>query len=200
MTTCERRRPATGLPPRAAARSAPARTLACLALATAVWALAGCASLSEDECRRADWGAIGQRDGAAGAGLDRLDDHAKACQKVGVVPDDDLWRQGREAGLVRYCTGPNGRDVGARGGGYGGVCTGDAEVAFLRGYEIGRQIQSLQGVMQGHRTEQRRLIDRLAAPGVTDDEKRSIRLRLLQLDRDEERLRRSIEGAWRIPL
>jgi hypothetical protein len=163
-------------------------------------ALAGCASLSEDECRRADWGAIGQRDGAAGAGPDRLAAHAKACAKVGVVPDEALWLRGREAGLMSYCTGPNGRDVGARGMGYGGVCVGSTEVDFLRGYEIGRQIHALDGVLAGNRAEQRRLIDRLAAKGVSEEEKRSIRQRLFQLDFDADRVRRSIEGAWRLPL
>jgi hypothetical protein len=172
------------------------RTVAVLGLA----GLAGCASLSEDECRRADWGAIGQRDGAAGAGPDRLATHAKACAKVGVAPDEALWQRGREAGLLSYCTGSNGRDVGARGMGYGGVCIGPNELEFVRGYEIGRQIHALDGVLAGNRAEQRRLIDRLAAQGVSDDEKRSIRQRLFQLDNDADRVRRSIERAWRLPL
>ncbi len=177
-----------------------ARLVGALAVAISLGTLAGCASLSEDQCRRGDWVGIGQRDGAAGAGPERLAAHAKACQKVGVEPDEAQWRRGWLAGLERYCTGPHGRDVGARGSAYGGVCTGGAEVEFLRGYEIGRQIHNLQGVLQGNRAERQRLIDRLAAAGVTDDEKRSIRQRLFQLDRDEDRLRRSIENAWRLPL
>ncbi|MCU0775941.1 MAG: DUF2799 domain-containing protein [Ideonella sp.] len=178
----------------------PVRVAGAVAVALGLGALAGCASLSEDQCRRGDWMGIGQRDGAAGAGPERLAAHAKACQKVGVEPDEAQWRRGWLAGLERYCTGPNGRDVGARGSSYGGVCTGGAEVEFLRGYEIGRQIHNLQGVLQGNRAERQRLIDRLAAAGVTDDEKRSLRQRLFQLDRDEDRLRRSIENAWRLPL
>jgi Protein of unknown function (DUF2799) len=177
-----------------------ARAAVCAAAALAAAALAGCASLSESECRRADWGAIGQRDGAAGAGPDRLAAHAKACAKVGVVPDEALWQRGREAGLMSYCTGTSGRDVGARGMGYGGVCIGPNELEFMRGYEIGRQIHTLDGVLASNRAEQRRLIDRLAAQGVSDDEERSIRQRLFQLDADADRVRRSIERAWRLPL
>ena len=49
--------------------------------------LAGCASMSEDQCRRADWLERGQRDGRNGENPYRIDDHRKACGKVGIVPD-----------------------------------------------------------------------------------------------------------------
>ena len=44
--------------------------------------LAGCASLSEGDCRSASWEDIGYRDGVKGTGPDRAQDHASACAAV----------------------------------------------------------------------------------------------------------------------
>lgn len=67
-------------------------------------ALGACASLSEAECRAADWRAIGLDDGAEGRGEARLEAHRRACDGAGVSPDAAAWRAGREAGLRLYCT------------------------------------------------------------------------------------------------
>jgi hypothetical protein len=164
-----------------------------------VW-LAGCASLSEKECRNANWGEIGRQDGRDGQALDRLADHAEACRKLGIAPDEPLWRAGRQEGLRQYCTALNGREVGARGGFYRGVCEGPAEDAFRRGYDIGRQVHELNGLLANNRAEQQRLINRLAQKDVPDAERRQIRLRLMSLDADEDRLRRLVDSTNRLPL
>ncbi|MDH3265262.1 MAG: DUF2799 domain-containing protein, partial [Paracoccaceae bacterium] len=49
--------------------------------------LAACASLTEEECRTADWVRIGVRDGAEGRGTDHVEAHRRACAGVGVSPD-----------------------------------------------------------------------------------------------------------------
>lgn len=162
--------------------------------------LAGCASMSEDQCRRADWGEVGRRDGGEGFRPDRLDDHAKACAKVGVTPDGPLWRAGREHGLHHYCTAPKGREVAARGGGYTGVCDAAGEQAFLRGFAVGRQIRELNQLLGSNQAERQRAIDRLAQKDVPDAERRNLRARLLVLDVDADRLRRLIAEAERQPL
>ena len=180
-------------------RPAACRIGAAIVAAAALFA-GGCASLSKDECRNADWQAIGQRDGAAGETPDRLAAHAKACAEVGVVPDEARWLQGREIGLASYCTGRRGREVGARGFFYRDVCTGPSELEFRRGYEIGRQIEQLNQLLAGNQGDRRRLLDRLAQKGVSDEERQQIRLRLIRLDQDADRLRWSIDSAWRIPL
>lgn len=163
-------------------------------------ALAGCASLSESQCRDARWGEIGRADGRSGAPLSRLADHAEACAKVGVVPDEPLWRAGREDGLLQYCTAANGRAVGARGGHYAGVCPGASDAEFRRGLTVGRQLADLQRLLSSNRREQQTLIDRLARSDVPDAERRAIRQRLAALDADEERLRRVIATTERQPL
>lgn len=183
----------TGHPP-------PRRGRVAASLLAGALALAGCASLSESQCRDARWGEIGRADGRSGEPLSRLAEHTQACAKVGVVPDEPLWRAGREAGLVEYCTAANGREVGARGGRYAGVCPGASDAEFRRGLAVGRQLAELNQLLASNRRERQTLIDRLARNDVPDAERRTIRQRLIVLDVDEDRLRRVIASTERQPL
>jgi hypothetical protein len=64
------------------------RSLCRLAAAlAALSSLSGCASISADECRSANWQDIGIRDGANGQPEEYLIQHSTACAKVGVTPD-----------------------------------------------------------------------------------------------------------------
>jgi hypothetical protein len=163
-------------------------------------ALAGCNTLSEKECRSADWTRIGQQDGANGYTPARLDDHAKACGEVGVVPDGRAYARGREQGLVSYCQPMVGRTKGAEGAGYHGVCTGAAEVAFMRGYSVGKQIHDLKKLQDANRRQRRELTDRLAKKDIKEDETKRIRRDLERLDQDDRRVQRLVEQAYQIPL
>ncbi len=117
------------------------RGLRLVAVAALSTSLAACSTLSKEECQTADWSAIGERDGAAGyVEHTRLAGHAKACAKVGISPDQALWRAGYASGLSRYCTASNGLRVGESGGSYGGVCGLDAEVGFLAAFDVGERL------------------------------------------------------------
>ena len=48
--------------------------------------LAGCATLSERECRDQDWYGIGADDGFDGAPASTIEDHRKACTEYGIEP------------------------------------------------------------------------------------------------------------------
>jgi hypothetical protein len=43
--------------------------------------------MSKEACLQGDWAGVGFKDGEAGRPQSRLDEHAKACAKAGVVPD-----------------------------------------------------------------------------------------------------------------
>ena len=79
-------------------------TFRLLAGLAAIALVASCATLSEEECLEGNWREIGQRDGQAGRTASFIAEHAKACEKAGVVPNPSLWEQGRQAGLPAYCT------------------------------------------------------------------------------------------------
>ena len=53
--------------------------------------VAGCATLDKDECRSADWYAIGLEDGARGRAIERLGDHRRACAKHNVAPNAERY-------------------------------------------------------------------------------------------------------------
>lgn len=84
--------------------------------------LAGCATLSEDQCRQGDWQAIGRADGAEGRTPDYLEKHAKACDDYGIQPDAARWEQGRQQGLPLYCRPASAWDEGADGHRLSPVC------------------------------------------------------------------------------
>lgn len=90
--------------------------LACFALLT------GCSTLSENECRSADWYRLGAKDGQQGELTSLLDEHKESCARYGIRPDENQYLAGREAGLKRYCQLGNAFHLGMNGEEYKGVC------------------------------------------------------------------------------
>jgi hypothetical protein len=105
--------------------------------AAAFTLLAGCATLSESQCRSQDWLGVGEKDGLAGRGPERIEAHAEACARYSVLPDPVAYERGREAGLRRFCTPTGGYRHGEAGRTYEGVCPPEAEGGFLRAYSDG---------------------------------------------------------------
>lgn len=115
----------------------------CAALSFMV--LAGCASMSTEECLTADWRAIGYEDGARGAPVSAVSHRRQACaKKAGVTVNMTAYMAGRDNGLVEFCQPSNGYALGSRGGAYNGVCTGPGEHDFASAYQAGRQLYTLE--------------------------------------------------------
>ena len=105
--------------------------------------LAGCATMSSDECLTVDWTTIGYEDGVRGYAADRIGKHRKACAKHGVTPDFAAYQSGRDQGLVEYCQPSRGFNIGSSGGRYNGVCSVDLEADFLDAYKAGYHLYTL---------------------------------------------------------
>ncbi|HEV2081936.1 MAG TPA: DUF2799 domain-containing protein [Brevundimonas sp.] len=115
------------------------RTLAIgLGVAVLALSLGSCATMSQDQCLAGAWGEVGLADGRAGHGEGRLQSHAEACAKVGVVPDEAVYFAAREGGLRSYCVPANGFQVGRQGSSYEGVCPASVEAPFLSAYRDGQ--------------------------------------------------------------
>ena len=163
-------------------------TLGMLAIAAL---LGGCASLSEEECRNADWGRLGHQDGAAGYPESRLAEHAEACAKIGIRPMGDIWRAGWDRGVLLYCVPSVGWREGLSGYGYSGVCRGRNEEAFLQGYRAGSEIHRVQSRIDSTHQELQRLQSQLrAAPN--DEARHRIRHRMRDLDSELNYLRMTL--------
>lgn len=167
-----------------------------------------CATLSQEQCLQGDWRAIGYNDGADGRPMSRIDDHAKACQKTGVTPDMSLYAQGRDQGLMRYCTEANGFRVGREGESYANVCPPPVEPEFLGGYADGQRVHAAASRLESARSDlsnadsraDRRarqadgVEDELRNPKLTDEQTRELRDRLQRLRRER---REAIEDGRR---
>lgn len=162
--------------------------------------LAGCASMSDKECRAGNWQAQGQRDGAEGYTSARLNDHAKACGEYRIVPDPVAYERGRAQGLQSYCQPLVGRSKGVDGASYYNVCSGPAEAGFLRGYAVGKQIRDLRQLLDTNSKRRKELTDQLAKKDTKEDEAKRIKRDLERLDVDDRRVQRLVEQAYQIPL
>jgi hypothetical protein len=114
----------------------------------AVLQLAGCASISESECKLSDWRAVGYEDGSQGRPTDSFGRYRKNCAEHGVAPDFQAYQSGREAGLREYCQESRGFQEGSRGATYQGVCPADTEAGFLAGYDAGRTLHDLESSLR----------------------------------------------------
>lgn len=110
----------------------------------ALGAMSGCASMSQDECRAADWYTIGFEDGVRGNGADMIGKHREACAKHDIAPNFEQYQSGRDAGLLEFCQPSKAYRLGAAGGYYNGVCNPELEADFLPAYRDGHHLYQLQ--------------------------------------------------------
>ena len=138
-----------------------------LGILTAAAALAGCNSMSAQECLSTDWRTVGYEDGVNGYSGDRIGRYRNACSEHGVTPNLADYQAGRDQGLNEFCKPANGFRVGARGNGYSGVCPADLDGSFVDAYQSGRQLYVLRSRV-----------------GSAQNELYSMRSELDQIDRD----------------
>lgn len=169
--------------------------------------LGSCATMSAEECLAGDWSGRGFSDGAAGYAQSRLGEHAEACSKHGITPDDDAYRAGWAQGVLRYCTLPNGFAQGRSGAAYNGVCPANLEDDFLPAYQDGQVVYAAEQAVSSARSSVDSLGGRLAelddkitakqrelrADGLTDEQRDQIRNRIQEIRRERE----DTERDWR---
>lgn len=154
--------------------------------------LAACASMSEDQCRRADWIEQGRSDGQKGHTPSRLGEHQKACAKAGVTPDADRWSAGWREGVRSYCTPRVAWSEGSKNNSYQGACRDLDESTFLRYHKAGVDLYKSRQELAKNRSETDKLESQLKK-AEKEDERKSLRDRIRALDHERARLRRLVE-------
>lgn len=96
----------------------------------------GCASssstsVSKTNCASMDWFEYGRRDGSRGAPKEQIEQYKGICGSEFNSQSEILYVNGRNSGLVEYCTPQNGYEVGKMGGTYLYVCPSLVEPAFI---------------------------------------------------------------------
>lgn len=127
------------------------KSLLLTAMALGVATLAGCATtstLKAQDCPHANWHDIGYQDGLRGASSQAILKHSNTCQSQ-ATPDRKLWEEGRQKGLLEYCTPTNAYNLGRMGRTLTGICEHNLEelhranLMGLEQYEISERINRL---------------------------------------------------------
>jgi hypothetical protein len=173
-------------------------------LGMVLFALAGCATLNEQECLTGDWYTIGYEDGAKGRTVDRIGKYRKSCADYDISPDLQAYQAGREEGLQEFCQPQNGFNLGQRGGGYSGVCSVDLELDFVAAYDAGRHLYELRAAVSSASRQinhKKRELDKLEkelgyaeAALINDDTSSEERARLLAETKDMARHQGELES------
>ncbi|MES2070583.1 MAG: DUF2799 domain-containing protein [Pseudomonadota bacterium] len=115
--------------------------------------MAGCASLSKDQCLNANWQQIGFADGKQGLPPDQLNEHAKACTEYGVQTNFEQYMLGRSRGLLNYCQPENAFNTGRAGRGENvAACPPNMQNAFLFEFRRGGEINQMEGELESLRS------------------------------------------------
>ena len=101
--------------------------------------VAGCASVSKEDCLLTDWYEIGRMDGRQGKPRTVFQGRAKACLEHGINADRQAYYNGHDQGLKYYCTQQKGFELGQKGLPYNSVCPLQLESDFRAGYDKGMQ-------------------------------------------------------------
>jgi len=99
--------------------------------------VAGCASVSKEDCLVTDWYELGRADGRMGKNRTALQGRAKACLEHGISADRQAYYAGHGQGLKSYCTEQNGFDLGQKGLPFNTVCPLQLDAGFRAGYDKG---------------------------------------------------------------
>lgn len=167
-----------------------------LLLVTFPFLLAGCSSLSEEECRSISWYNLGYQDGQQGHTRDALGSYQKSCSEYGVKVDEAEWQRGYAKGLELYCIPELAYRKGVNGEQYQGVCPNDA--TFLKQYQRGRQEYEVNQRMQSLQQELYRIEQQLGAierrlhDNLSDAEREDYRSQRRYLQRQAEYIRQEL--------
>jgi hypothetical protein len=178
-----------------------------LPLTILLCALGGCAGMGAEECRTADWRAIGYEDGVRGQSPAYFGTRRKACAEHGVPADFDAWLAGRGEGVAHYCRPHHGYQLGLQGEPYAGICPAPLEGRFLAAhaagyglYERGAALDQMRRRLHHSRERARSIEYRLAesaalliSPSLQPAERATLVVELKQLTEEKIDLARAIE-------
>ncbi|MFB2539141.1 MULTISPECIES: DUF2799 domain-containing protein [unclassified Acinetobacter] len=130
-----------------------------LTLLCAAVVLGGCATLSKQECKTADWQAIGYNDGTLGRDMGYITEHNKSCGKIQVTPDKTQWEIGRQKGLQRYCTTQIAYALGTNNRSVNNVCPSEMNAELQQHNQRGKQVYEVLTTIQQDKEEYKKLKD-----------------------------------------
>jgi hypothetical protein len=105
----------------------------------------GCASQEViSACKNADWYEIGREDGSLGFTSGAFDRHRRECKNQADPSFEDVYMNGRDRGLIEFCTPENAFALGKSGQLYYYVCPFQVEQEFISQYRRGQKVLALE--------------------------------------------------------
>lgn len=144
--------------------------------------LAGCETMSKEECRSADWFQVGYQDGRDGRARSHIESIAESCAKTNVTPDRERYFHGHNEGLREYCTPEHGFYLGKNGTSYSHVCPPETANIFEVSYNEGHRIYEARQQLKRLEASRHKLEEHLSKE-TSDGEKKRIRDELEELDK-----------------
>ena len=135
--------------------------------------LAACSSMSEKECKSADWRKVGYEDGSAGKYTSIFDEYVKDCGKVKVTPDNQAYLLGRDDGLRNYCTPEHGFYLGKSGYSANSVCPYTSATDFMDSFREGNKVHQAQVRVNDLERERTRIKDDIEKSRRADEKAKS---------------------------
>ena len=69
-----------------------------------LFSLSSCDTMSEDQCKKANWLDIGRTEGSQGLSLSRVAEHNKACSKYGIKANSAEYKKGYQEANLQEAT------------------------------------------------------------------------------------------------
>jgi len=156
--------------------------------------VAGCTSLSQDECLQANWQQLGYNHGMQGYSLEQGQEIIASCREFGVTPQLNEYQASYQQGLAVYCEPENGFTLGLRGEAYNSVCN---NTQFRKAWQEGNehyQVQARKAEIDERLESINRRLDEirseLSASAVTSNQRKELRREREQLEDESKDLRR----------
>lgn len=130
--------------------------------------LAGCATLSKQQCEVGDWQSIGLVDGQHGYAASRYSEHVEACGEYGLGGNQSLYKAGREQGLKSFCTLSMAAEIGLENRTNHNVCSGELGLSFNRVYREANDVYAAEKEIEFAQTRIESLTYRLSQPNLTN--------------------------------
>lgn len=184
-----------------------------VAAGTAAFLLTSCETMSREECKVADWRALGYSDGVGGT--HRFAERQESCARRGFGADLDAYLVGNVEGIRRYCVPYNGFQRGLNGSAYNGFCPDDLDPLFMEAHSAGYRAWTVLSALQTAEAEVSRLEGRrnqadedirvnedALRAATTDDERARLRNEIGRLNDERRRINDDIrtqnqEVRWR---
>ena len=150
-------------------------------LPLAAWLATACVTEHKQTCAQRDWFELGRKDGLQGAPGDRLASYKQECRGDFSGGWETIYLNGRNAGLVEYCSIENGFELGRMGLNYLYVCPTLTEPDFLAAYARGQRTRTLQLKRKDIEAQIETLTEQLLATHAGSDESQQLREELIHL-------------------